>query len=139
MKFHRYYRLLGLALAVAMIMTIAACSKKEQEKSEAVDKMAATEQAAEDYINDQRKEEVEALKAAFEDFSKKFEEFSQRNAYVFSEDKRSLVSRVQEAQTQIEQQLKEARSATEEAWQKIKTDTTATMEKLEKAMVDFES
>lgn len=139
MKFLRCYRILGLAVAVAMIITVAACSKKEQEKSGAVEEMGATTEAAQSFVNEQRKEDVGALQAEFDEFNKKFDEFSQRNAYVFTEEKRNLVSDIEEAQTRIEKQLVEARSAADEAWEQIKKDVTATMEKLEQAMIDFES
>lgn len=140
MKLNRYYGLLGLAVAVTMFMTIAACSKGGQEKGKSVEQKATTSaQTAQDFISEQRKTEVETLSSTFDEFSKKFEEFSQRNAYVFTEKKRNLVSDIEKAQTQIEKDLVQARTASEETWQKIKSDATATMEKLQQAMIDFES
>jgi cell division protein FtsN len=139
MKVLKRYGILGLAVVVVMMITVAACSKGEQEESGAAEEMSGTMGAAKDYVNEQRKEAVEALRTAYDGFTKKFEEFQQRNAYVFTEEKRNIVNNIEEKMTQVEQQLMQARSATEETWEQIKADVTATMEELEQAMIDFES
>jgi hypothetical protein len=139
LRWLKWYKVLGLAVIVAMAVTFAACSKGEQEEAGAKEEMSGAMEAAEEFVDEQRKEAVGALQGAYDEFSQKFEEFKQRNAFVFSETKRNLVSDIEDKQGQIEQQLLQARAATEEVWEQLKTDITAAMEELEQAMVDFES
>jgi hypothetical protein len=138
MKILKWYRVLGLVVVVAMFITVTACSKSDEDKAGTEGETTAME-AATDFVNDERKAAVEALRGTYDGFNQKFEEFKGRNAFNFGEQYRNLRSNIEEEQARIELKFIEARGAAEEKWQEIKADITATMEKLEQAMIDFES
>jgi DNA-nicking Smr family endonuclease len=141
MRFFNCYRLAGLIVSLIMAMTVVACSSQsDKEEAQGVKKeVAETVEAAGKYVDEQRKEAVTALHAAYDDFSGKVEAFKERNAFNFTERKANLVQKIEGKKAAIEAQLQQAGMAAEESWTELKASITAAMEEMEKDMKDFES